>query len=60
MGIKEIVSKVAQSEKLRVQVAVGNIREIVGILSDMIYLSSNVGFVLYENGRRRSKKRKVK
>lgn len=59
-SIKEIVSAIAKSEGLKNQVSVGNIREIVGIFSDMICASTGIDVieVLNKNGKARLKRKK--
>jgi hypothetical protein len=56
--IKEIVKYVADYEGLKEQVSVGNIREIVGIVSDLIFAFYPLVDVLYNNGKRRAKRKK--
>lgn len=51
----EIASKIANSEGKKVQTSMGNVREILSIISDLIYEDANVSTILYENGLRRSK-----
>ncbi len=58
MTIKEICSAIAKSEHKRVQVSIGNIREVVGILSDLISADFNVAKILMKNGDRRARNRK--
>jgi len=62
MTIKELTSLLTKKEGKKVQVSVGNVREIVGILSDTLYiLSKEEGAVekftkkLVANGKRRAK-----
>lgn len=57
MKIKELVSIIASIEGKRVEVPVGNIREIVSILSDMVYKDNEVYLLLLNNGKKRSKKK---
>jgi hypothetical protein len=56
MKIKELVSELAKEEGKKHQASVGDVRELVGLLSDLMYrhprpeeLAGN----LYANGRRR-------
>ncbi len=64
MNIKKLVSIIAQKEGKKSQVKVGDIREIVGILSDMLFKELNEDnfsvdtlLALIKNGKRRSKKK---
>jgi hypothetical protein len=61
MTIKDIVKEIASKEGKLKEVSVGNIREIVGIMSDMIFEDwgpNGVYINLYKNGRQRAKKKK--
>jgi hypothetical protein len=63
MKISEIVSLIAKAEGKKSQVKVGNIREIVGILSDLLVKSLGEGDYtvlqnLLKNGEKRAKKKK--
>lgn len=63
MTIKEIVAEIAQREGKKREVSVGDIREIVGVISDLLYLDESVGSgdyldILIRNGKRRSKRKK--
>jgi hypothetical protein len=49
----EIVADVANKEGKTLQEHVGNVRETVSIISDMMYEDPNVFIVLYKNGERR-------
>lgn len=55
--IKEIVAHIAKKEAKKSQVTVGNIREIVGIISDLCYKSEEVRDTIIINGHRRAKKK---
>lgn len=57
----EIVQHIAEAEGLKSQVSIGNIREIVGIFSDLIH-NGRTGCwgVLWNNGARRQRKRQAK
>jgi len=60
MNLKQLVSHIAAKEGLKKQVSVGNIREIVGIVSDLLwddYKCLTTYDLLLGNGRRRSKKK---
>jgi hypothetical protein len=68
MKISELVSSIAQFEGKKVEVSVGNIREIISILSDLVYFESliykegdditkSIPFTLLFNGRVRAKAR---
>ena len=58
MKIKEIVAALAALEGKKHQVSVGNVREIIGLLSDLAYASPLIGLSLYDNGKRRTKRKK--
>ena len=65
MTIRKLASIIAKKEGKKHQASIGDIREILGILSDITYDSYNYGYskvfdVLYLNGYRRSKKKKSK
>ena len=67
MKIKELVSWIAKIEGKKREVSVGDVREIVGIVSDKIYLAykesdttlSSFITQLRLNGQRRSKRKKT-
>lgn len=54
--IKELCSLIAKREGLKKQVAIGNIREIVGIVSDLVWECENIGGLLMVNGYKRAKR----
>ena len=53
MTFAALASKVANLEGKKSQVHVGDIREILSILSDMLYSDPDVLLVLLNNGKRR-------
>lgn len=55
--IPQIVSAIAAKEGRKHEAPVGDIREIVSIISDMVFDDDEVANVLKNNGRRRAKKR---
>lgn len=57
MNIQGLVKFLAEREGRLSQVSIGNLREIVGIFSDLIYNSEGIVGILYANGKRRSKRR---
>ena len=62
MTIKELVSHIADQEGKIKEVSVGNIREIIGIISDLFYQYESNGdrsldLLLYSNGKRRANKK---
>ncbi len=65
MKLKELVTHIAQFEGKKHQASVGDIREIVGILSDVFFSQANdehyegplLFRTLLENGDKRSKKK---
>lgn len=63
MNIQELVKHIAKKEGLKKQVSVGNIREIVGIISDAIQIRDDGARTLdalYKNGIRRALRKKKK
>ena len=56
LTIKDIVRHLAKEEKGLSEVKIGDIREIVAILSDMVYLNPVVISVLLKNGEKRFKR----
>lgn len=58
MTIKTLASKVALLEGKKVQTPVGNIREILSILCDLIYSDPEVLVVLLLNGRSRKRNKR--
>lgn len=60
MNMKELASKIAKLEGKKHQASVGDVREIIGLVSDAIYKDpQGVLIMLCNNGRRRSVKRKA-
>lgn len=57
MKVNELVKHIADREGLSKQVSIGNIREIVGIISDLVANNPEALKLLIENGIRRSKKK---
>jgi hypothetical protein len=62
--IRALVNELVRREGLKKQVEIAQVRELVGHLSDIMYewingLDTNLSLlrVLYENGRRRAKKK---
>lgn len=66
MKISELVSHIAKKEAGKSNVKIGDIREIVGIISDLIFKDQQIGnnettyLTLHKSGKRRSKKKIVK
>lgn len=60
MNIHLLAVEIAKRERKKVQVSIGNIREILARLSDISFElgSEEVGQILHNNGKNRSKKRK--
>lgn len=56
MKLKELTKAVAEAEGLKEEVSVGNVREIIAILSDLVFTDSSVITTLIENGARRAKR----
>jgi len=55
MKIKELITKIAKKEGKKVQTPVGNIREIVSIISDLCVKDPSVISALISNGQKRKK-----
>jgi hypothetical protein len=60
MKITELPSVLCKREAKLKEVSVGNMREIISILSDLIFQNSELTTLLFRNGERRSKKKKKK
>lgn len=60
MTIKFICSEIAKREGKKIQTPIGDIREIVGIVSDLIYAEDNVFEKLWNNGEKRAKRNGAK
>lgn len=61
MTIKQIVKEICKREGLKSQTSIGNVREIVGHLSDLIADKyAEVVLPLYKNGLKRHQKAKKK
>lgn len=60
MTIKSLASLIAKIEGKKSQARVGDVREILGILSDLVYQDEIDYFweLFYENGKKRSKRKK--
>jgi uncharacterized protein YqfB (UPF0267 family) len=62
MTIKQLEKLIATRESKKSQVKIGDIREIIGIISDVIYadikfMSTETIYELNENGKKRAKKK---
>jgi len=59
MNITQLASKMTKTEGLKVQVSVGNMREILAILSDIIWEeyrttgNATISKLIFSNGQRR-------
>lgn len=58
MNINDIVKCVVGREGLKSSVTIGNVREIIGIVSDLVCEDVLVVETLIKNGKRRSKKKR--
>jgi hypothetical protein len=59
MTINKLASLIAKKEGKKTQARIGEVREILGILSDMIYEGAEpICVSLYNNGEKRAKKKK--
>lgn len=60
MTINKLASKIAKIEGKKSEVSIGNIREILGIISDILYMdaleNSDIYMCLYQNGKKRANK----
>jgi hypothetical protein len=59
-SMKEIATAVAKIEGKKTQARIGEVREILSILSDMLFDSPMVHRTLFYNGKRRAKRRGAK
>lgn len=57
MKIAEIVKLLVQKEAGKSEVKIADVREIVGIISDLVYADAEAVSSLIANGKRRSKKK---
>ena len=55
MTLQELVKKICEIEGKKIQVSVGNVREIVSIISDLYYADDTIARMLYQNGKRRKR-----
>lgn len=60
MGLKEIYSYIAKHEKGKEEISIGNIREVVKLISELIVEDEAALKSLVSNGRRRLKSKKPK
>lgn len=63
MTIKQLCNQLSKAEGKKHQASVGDVRELIALLSDMLYTDSqwmSLYNTIVENGRRRSKKIKIK
>jgi len=58
MTIKELASLLAKKEGKKTQARIGEIRELLSLLSDLACADSNVLAALVINGQRRAKRKK--
>ncbi len=61
MTLRELASEIAKEEGKKHQAVVGDVREIISVISDIMYkgggdFTQNLARQLYKNGERRSKK----
>ena len=57
-SVSELASAIAKIEGHKSQSRIGDIREIIGILADMSYQSSDVIRLIVDSGIKRSKRKK--
>ncbi len=60
MNVQKLASKISKLEALKKQVSIGNVREIIGLISDAIIEDSDTLIQLCTNGRRRAARRLAK
>ena len=60
MNLKELYKVIAKREGKKSEVSIGNIREIVGIIADILVKHPKTVSTLYRLGQRRAKKNKGK
>jgi len=58
MKLKHLASLVCLREGKKRQISIGNAREVIAIISDLVYEKPHVMLALLTNGERRSLKRK--
>lgn len=58
-NIQELASEVAKREGKECEVIIGNVREVLAIISDMIHEDPHVAIILEENGFRRAKEKSI-
>lgn len=58
MNLKELVSKIAKAEGKKHQASVGDVREIIGLVSDELAIDPTLGVLLIVAGQRRAKRKK--
>lgn len=56
--MKDLATAIAKQEGKKTQARIGEVREILSVLSDMIYLDSVLIELLINNGKKRAKKKK--
>lgn len=58
MTLKELYKTLTKIEGKKREVSIGNVRELVGIISDLVYEHLDLHELLYKNGKRRKLKKK--
>jgi len=56
--MKQLTSYTVKKEGKKSQVKIGDVKEMLGILSDILYDDFSVSVILYKNGFNRSKRKK--
>jgi hypothetical protein len=59
MTVTQLASKVAKTEGLKKQVSIGNVREMLAVLSDIITADPTALQALVDNGKRRARDTKA-
>ena len=57
MTLKELASKISKLEGKKHEASVGDVREIIGLISDQLASDPALADLLIKNGKRRSKKK---
>lgn len=55
--MKDLATAIAKAEGKKTQARIGEVREILSLLSDMVYLDTELIELLIKNGKRRAKKK---
>lgn len=56
--INDVASAVAKREGKKSETKMGDVKEVLAIISDLIFADPNVAILLYQNGKKRAAKKK--